>query len=225
MGLLTREEEKRFPREREILTTESSKGTEDNNSRPPIPPQTTTQGPVAVLIKVPADGTVEPLKEGTEMVSPNSLSLERTRSAGSEEVLKPKTSEELVKELTLSDEILEQVVAQIAKAKTAEEDLHSKIAEIAGLQTVKWLKLDSLERQLMSTKASGSVGQKQIVEIVKTFPEGFDEVRQNVELEILNVLRRLGAWSSSDDAVTVTSDGTATETDSPEAVEILELPL
>ncbi|OAE32383.1 hypothetical protein AXG93_3671s1020 [Marchantia polymorpha subsp. ruderalis] len=38
-----------------------------------------------------------------------------------------------------------------------------------GLQTMKWLKLDLLERRLMSTKASGSVGQKQIVEIVKTF--------------------------------------------------------
>ncbi|OAE21419.1 hypothetical protein AXG93_3954s1090 [Marchantia polymorpha subsp. ruderalis] len=77
------------------------------------------------------------------------------------------------------------------------------------LQTVKWLKLDSLERRLMSTKASGSVGQKQIVEIVKTFLEGFDEARQNAELEILNVLRRLEAEISSDNAVTATSDSTA----------------
>ncbi|OAE26245.1 hypothetical protein AXG93_1007s1010 [Marchantia polymorpha subsp. ruderalis] len=29
-----------------------------------------------------------------------------------------------------------------------------------GLQTVKWLKLDLLERRLMSTKANGSAGQK-----------------------------------------------------------------
>ncbi|OAE31203.1 hypothetical protein AXG93_4240s1020 [Marchantia polymorpha subsp. ruderalis] len=93
------------------------------------------------------------------------------------------------------------------------------------LQTVKWLKLDSLERRLMSTKASGSAGQKQIVEIVKTFLEGFDEARQNVELEILNVLRRLGAEISLDDTVTATSDGIALETDSPQAVEIPELPL
>ncbi|OAE29337.1 hypothetical protein AXG93_3102s1640 [Marchantia polymorpha subsp. ruderalis] len=261
------------------------------------------------------------------MVSPNSLSSERTRSVGSEEVPQPKTSEELAKELTLSEEILEQVVAhvggtvvdatdiplppspvkdvrpevekkiseekskgvdvtfpdflqdsvvpllkyldgkkekyvvskeivfyvelrwdkkyveelaeveaqraeevrvaeelrgKIAEAKTAEEDLHSKIAEIAesrrrmekakenyrhlqdettdelrlrvekclrgfamwGLQTVKWLKLDSLKRRLMSIKANGSAGQKHIVEIVKTFLEGFDEACQNVELEI-----------------------------------------
>lgn len=41
MGLLTREEEKRFSREREILTVESSEGTEDDNRRPSIPPQTT----------------------------------------------------------------------------------------------------------------------------------------------------------------------------------------
>ncbi|OAE23168.1 hypothetical protein AXG93_1953s1280 [Marchantia polymorpha subsp. ruderalis] len=42
-----------------------------------------------------------------------------------------------------------------------------------GLQTVKWLKLDSLQRRLMSTKASRSARQKQIVEIVKTFLEVF----------------------------------------------------
>ncbi|OAE22795.1 hypothetical protein AXG93_2035s1790 [Marchantia polymorpha subsp. ruderalis] len=71
------------------------------------------EGPSTVLIEVPADGTAEPLREGVEIVSLNSLSSERTQSAGSEEVLQPKTSEELAKELTLSDEILEQVVAQV----------------------------------------------------------------------------------------------------------------
>ncbi|OAE27644.1 hypothetical protein AXG93_3337s1060 [Marchantia polymorpha subsp. ruderalis] len=64
-----------------------------------------------------------------------------------------------------------------------------------GLQTVKWLKLDSFGRQLMSESA----GHKQIVE--------------------------LGVESSSDDAVTVTSGGTAPETDSPQTVETPELPL
>ncbi|OAE31109.1 hypothetical protein AXG93_1928s1020 [Marchantia polymorpha subsp. ruderalis] len=93
------------------------------------------------------------------------------------------------------------------------------------LQTMKWLKLDSLEQRLMSIKASRFVGQKQIVEIVKTFSEGLNEARENVEVEIANVLRRLGAESSLDDAVTVTSDGTASETNSPQAVEIPELPL
>lgn len=41
-----REEEKRFPREREILTAESSEGTEDDICQPSIPPQTTARGPV-----------------------------------------------------------------------------------------------------------------------------------------------------------------------------------
>lgn len=53
------------------------------------------------------------MKEGTETVSSNSLSSERTRFVDSEEVPQPKTSEELVKELTLSEEILEHVVVQV----------------------------------------------------------------------------------------------------------------
>ncbi|OAE30334.1 hypothetical protein AXG93_4201s1350 [Marchantia polymorpha subsp. ruderalis] len=459
MGL---EEEKRFPRERKILTAESNVGTEEeDNNRSQVPPQTTARGLVkvdvlpnrqkperrlakrrkvvtddeedltldcgedscpnhrhirssswrvdtqlvvieghsSVLVEVPADGTVEPLKERTEMVSPNSLSSERTRSGGSEDVPQPKIGGEVMKEVTLSEAILEQIVAEvggtvgnrveepgppppeeevkmktsgeevktleitfpdflqysvvlllkyldvkrekyivskeaglyvqlvrnrtkikravavktkmareraailsaecgaakaalkkqedqlrekeieckvlqlnlakesgraeevriaeelrgkIAEAKTVKEDLCSKIAVKAdmrsqesrrrmekieeayrhlqdettdelrlrvekcmrgfamwGLQTMKWLKLDSLKRRLMSTKGSGSVGHKHIVEIVKTFFEGFDKAHQNVELEIVNVLRRLGAENSLDDAVTATSDGTA----------------
>ncbi|OAE18877.1 hypothetical protein AXG93_3022s1010 [Marchantia polymorpha subsp. ruderalis] len=50
MGFFTREEEKRFPKEREILTAKSSEGTEDDNRRPSIPPQTTAQGPVQVEV-------------------------------------------------------------------------------------------------------------------------------------------------------------------------------
>ncbi|OAE28913.1 hypothetical protein AXG93_4891s1020 [Marchantia polymorpha subsp. ruderalis] len=94
-----------------------------------------------------------------------------------------------------------------------------------GLQTVKWLKLDSLERRLMEAKASGSVGHKQIVELVNSFSEELNEAGQNVEVEIINVLRRLGVDSSSDDAVTVTSDCTVLETDSFQAVDIPEMPL
>ncbi|OAE32748.1 hypothetical protein AXG93_512s1010 [Marchantia polymorpha subsp. ruderalis] len=71
------------------------------------------EGPSEVLIEVPADASAEPLKEEMEIVRPNSLSSERTRSAGSEETPHPKTSEELVKELTLSDKVLAQVVAQV----------------------------------------------------------------------------------------------------------------
>ncbi|OAE30810.1 hypothetical protein AXG93_857s1120 [Marchantia polymorpha subsp. ruderalis] len=72
-----------------------------------------SEGPSAVLIEVPTDVTAEPLKEGTEMVSPNSLSSKRTRFVGSEEVPQPKKSEELMKKVTLSEKILEQVVAQV----------------------------------------------------------------------------------------------------------------
>lgn len=49
------------------------------------------EGPSALQIKVPPDGAVEPLKEETTMVSLNSLSSERTRSAGSEEVPQSKS--------------------------------------------------------------------------------------------------------------------------------------
>ncbi|OAE20198.1 hypothetical protein AXG93_3802s1110 [Marchantia polymorpha subsp. ruderalis] len=48
MGLLTREEEKQFLREREILTAESSEGTEDKNQPPSIPTHTTARGSVQV---------------------------------------------------------------------------------------------------------------------------------------------------------------------------------
>lgn len=48
MDLLTREELRRFPREREIITAESSEGTEDDTRQPSIPPQTTARGPVHV---------------------------------------------------------------------------------------------------------------------------------------------------------------------------------
>ncbi|OAE27649.1 hypothetical protein AXG93_3337s1120 [Marchantia polymorpha subsp. ruderalis] len=416
------------------------------------------EGSSDVLIKVPAEAPAEPLKEGMEIFSPNSLSSERTHTAGSEETPHPKISEELVKELTLSDEVLEQVVAQvggtvvdapdsvlpsssagklrppeetktseeepkklvvsfpeflhdsvipilkyldgkrvkyvvskevgfyvemmrnrtqlkralavkrewdsttalakeqvaslttecaaaksnengqkitadlltrleksreaydeavkrserlittaekrekkhieelatlearraeevciteelrgkIAEAKTTQKDLCSKMSEIEGcgeqlgkadmrsqesqrrmekaeeayrqlrdeitdglklhlekclngfamweLQTVKWLKLFLLERRLMSPKTSGSAGHKQIVELVNTFSEELNEACQNVEVEIINVLRRLGVDVSLEDTVTVTSDGTTPETDSPQAVDIPELP-
>ncbi|OAE26913.1 hypothetical protein AXG93_4148s1000 [Marchantia polymorpha subsp. ruderalis] len=48
-GLLTKAEEKRFPKEREILKVESNKGTEEeDNSRSRMPSRTTTSGIVQV---------------------------------------------------------------------------------------------------------------------------------------------------------------------------------
>ncbi|OAE28914.1 hypothetical protein AXG93_4891s1030 [Marchantia polymorpha subsp. ruderalis] len=217
MGLLTREELRRFPREREILRAESSEGTEDDTRQPSIPPQTTAQGPVQVdvmrrrekperrlakrrkvvsddkgnlvlevrrtetevgvnrqtrfrarskqranrglvaaeasdssvekmvapimyeaeaavgeqrqpveverssevLIEVPADMPTKSLKEGVEIVSPNSLSSERTRFARGEETPQLERNKELMKEPTLSEEILGQVVAQLNLEKEA----------------------------------------------------------------------------------------------------------
>ncbi|OAE18890.1 hypothetical protein AXG93_3022s1140 [Marchantia polymorpha subsp. ruderalis] len=137
----------------------------------------------------------------------------------------------------------------IAEAKTAEEDLCRKFLRLRAyrhlrdettdglklrlekclngfamweLQTVKWMKL---EWHLMSAKINGSAGHKQIIELVNTFSEELNEARQNVEVEIVNVLRRIGVDVSSDDTVTTTSDGTASKTDSPQAVDISELPL
>lgn len=43
----------------------------------------------------------------------------------------------------------------------------------------------------MCAKASGSTGHKQLVELVHSFTEGLEETRENVEIEIVNVLRRL----------------------------------
>ncbi|OAE21658.1 hypothetical protein AXG93_297s1010 [Marchantia polymorpha subsp. ruderalis] len=48
MGLLTTEEEKRFPRERESFTMESSEKIEDENRSPAVPTHTTARGPVQV---------------------------------------------------------------------------------------------------------------------------------------------------------------------------------
>ncbi|OAE22286.1 hypothetical protein AXG93_3674s1000 [Marchantia polymorpha subsp. ruderalis] len=50
MGLLTTEKEKQFPKKREILTAESSEGTEYDTRRPSIPQQTTVRGPIQVKV-------------------------------------------------------------------------------------------------------------------------------------------------------------------------------
>ncbi|OAE28067.1 hypothetical protein AXG93_3410s1100 [Marchantia polymorpha subsp. ruderalis] len=71
------------------------------------------EGPSGVSIKVPADIPAEPLKEGTELISPISLSSEQSRSAQGEETPQVKMNEDLKKEYTLSEKILEQVVAWI----------------------------------------------------------------------------------------------------------------
>lgn len=49
----------------------------------------------------------------------------------------------------------------------------------------------------MSANTSWSVGHKQMVELANSFFDGLVEAQENVELEILNVLRRSGAYVSS----------------------------
>ncbi|OAE21736.1 hypothetical protein AXG93_1618s1000 [Marchantia polymorpha subsp. ruderalis] len=154
-------------------------------------------GPSRVSIEVPADIPAEPLKEGTKLISPISLSSEQTRSARGEETPQLKMNEDMEKKSTFSEEILEQVVARIegtvveadgitlptspveelGKTDMRSQESHMRMekAEKAyrqlrdestdelklrlekcktgfamwGLQTVKWLKLDSLERRVM----------------------------------------------------------------------------
>ncbi|OAE29953.1 hypothetical protein AXG93_669s1010 [Marchantia polymorpha subsp. ruderalis] len=88
------------------------------------------------------------------------------------------------------------------------------------VQTLKWLKLDLLERRLMAMKTNGAAGHKQFVRLVNSFSFDFEESRKNLELEILSVLRRLGADGSSKDAVTAASDGTAPKSSLPRTVEM-----
>ncbi|OAE22113.1 hypothetical protein AXG93_1175s1230 [Marchantia polymorpha subsp. ruderalis] len=56
---------------------------------------------------------MEPSEERTEIASPSFLSSEQTRSVGSDNMLQPKSGEEVAKELTLSEAILEQIVAEV----------------------------------------------------------------------------------------------------------------
>lgn len=70
-------------------------------------------GPPAVTVEVPANVTVEPSEERTEITSPSFLSSEQTRSVRSEDEPQPKSGEKAATELTLSEAILEQVVAEV----------------------------------------------------------------------------------------------------------------
>ncbi|OAE22923.1 hypothetical protein AXG93_3292s1000 [Marchantia polymorpha subsp. ruderalis] len=69
-------------------------------------------GPSAIQAEVSMEPAVEPSEERMETVSPSPPSLEQSRSMGSEEVPQSKSSEEMARDLTLSEEILEQVVTQ-----------------------------------------------------------------------------------------------------------------
>lgn len=90
------------------------------------------------------------------------------------------------------------------------------------IQMLKWLKLDSLERRLMVLKTSGTVGHQLLARLIHSFSSGLEEARENLEIKILGMLRRLGVYGSSKNAVTVTAalDAIASESSSPRAVEM-----
>ncbi|OAE26459.1 hypothetical protein AXG93_815s1210 [Marchantia polymorpha subsp. ruderalis] len=243
MELLTKEEKKRFPNQREVLAVESNEeNKEENNSRPRIPPQTTARRPVQVddlptrerqelrLAKrrkvvtddeedlmlesrmaeakivvvwqsrtqarpkkkasrklvvtkssdssvmktiVAAIATVEDASvEPTQQVVEGEPSA--TRSVGSEDVIQPKSGEELAKEFTLTEAILKQIVAEvggtveniteyleppppeeelrskrkIAEAKTAKEEFCSTIVELTNERDKEFKRAEELTTNL-----------------------------------------------------------------------------
>ncbi|OAE25836.1 hypothetical protein AXG93_2145s1350 [Marchantia polymorpha subsp. ruderalis] len=148
-----------------------------------------------------------------------------------------RTANENVQKMKLVTMQLEETQARVEKEETAHQQLRDETTDelrlrvercLCGfamweLQTAKWLKLDLLERCLTTAKASGSAVHKQLVELVNSFSSGLEEARENIDIKIVNILRRLGANGSSEDAVTAASDGTAPESSSPYAVEMSRL--
>lgn len=74
--------------------------TEDKIDEPTL--QVVKGGTSAVLVEVPRDVAVEPSEERIGTANPSFLSSKQTRFVRSEDIPLSKTSEELVKELTLS---------------------------------------------------------------------------------------------------------------------------
>ncbi|OAE33098.1 hypothetical protein AXG93_1913s2000 [Marchantia polymorpha subsp. ruderalis] len=91
--------------------------------------------PSEVSIEVPAHISAEPLKEETELVSPISLSSERTRSAQGEGTSQMKMNEDLEKEFTLSEEILEKVVARVGGTAVEAEGITLPTSPVEEVRT------------------------------------------------------------------------------------------
>lgn len=73
------------------------------------------------------------------------------------------------------------------------------------IHTTKLKKLDSLERKLRGMKASEVVEHQQLGRVVSSFMFGLEETRENLELEVTSVLRRIGVNKSSSGVATVAS--------------------
>lgn len=135
----------------------------------------------------------------------------------------------LQEQLKLVDVQLEESQTRVEKAEATYQQLRDETTDGLRLrvekclrgfvmwevQTLKRLKLDLMGRRLMSMKANGSAGHKQLVQSINSFSSGLEEARENVDMEIVNVLRRLGADISSEDVVTVASNDTQLKSSSP----------
>lgn len=98
--------------------------------------------PSAVQAEVAMEVAVEPFDERTATVILNLPPLEQMWSMRSEEVPQSKTSEEIVKDLTLNEEILEQVVAQVEETvvdipKVPSPPTEKEVRPEAGKKVVK----------------------------------------------------------------------------------------
>lgn len=69
-------------------------------------------------------------------------------------------------------------------------------------------------------KTNKTAWHMQLVRLVNSFYSELEEAQENLEIEILCVLRRLGADESSKDDVIAASDGTALESNLPRAAKM-----
>ncbi|OAE29423.1 hypothetical protein AXG93_4548s1000 [Marchantia polymorpha subsp. ruderalis] len=216
--------------------------TEDKNIEPTL--QVLEGGLSALLVEVPTEVAVESLEESTEITSSSFLSSEQTRSVGSEDVPQPKKSEELAKELMLSEAILELLVAQVGGTVVditnipppppPEEEVRSEVAEKTSEEGPKLLKIAFLDflqdsvvpllkyfrGQIATTRTEQEELQSRIAELANDRDKEFKRAEELTASLAEELEKHKGADGSSEDAVTATSDGTAPESSSPHAVEI-----
>ncbi|OAE24638.1 hypothetical protein AXG93_4863s1010 [Marchantia polymorpha subsp. ruderalis] len=125
------------------------------------------------------------------------------------------------RELQGSNELMANLVEQLRKHEVELANWAKKLTECESAKSLEVeCRLDSQERRLMAMKTSGAAGHKQLIRLVNSFSSGLEEEQENLELEILSVLRRLRADGSSEDVVTAASDGNAPECSLPRAVEM-----
>lgn len=96
-----------------VAKTDAAASTIDEEKREVRTLRALEGGPSEVQAEVSMEVAVEPSEERTATVCLSLLPSEQTRSMGSEKVPQPKTSEELARNLTLSKEILEQIVTRV----------------------------------------------------------------------------------------------------------------